>query len=92
MSGEDPDEGDRDDVWRKLERCGAVYGRILFRVAQGQALVTAVILYERYAPPYHREMAEVDPDSDLGRAMWLAAGGRDIVQGDVVSGDGEMGF
>jgi hypothetical protein len=92
MSREDLPEGDRDAMWRKLERSGAVYGRILFRVVRGQALVDAVILYDRYAPPYHREMGDLDSDSDLGRAMWLAAGGRDIEQGDVVSGDGEMGF
>ncbi len=92
MSREDLPESDRDDMWRKLERSGAVYGRILFRVVRGQALVDAVILYDRYAPPYHREMGDVAPDSDLGRAMWLAAGGRAIEQGDVVSGDGEMGF
>jgi hypothetical protein len=34
----------------------------------------------------------VVPDSDLGVALWVAGGGRDIEQGDVVSGDGEMGF
>jgi hypothetical protein len=73
MSREDS-ESDRDDMWRKLERSGAVYGRILFRVVEGEALVDAVILYDRYAPPYHREMADVDPDSDLGSAMWLVGG------------------
>ena len=92
MSGEDLPESARYDLWQELERRGAVYGRIIFGVEDGQAVVGAIILYDRYAPPYHREMADVDLDSDLGRAMWLAAGGRDIEQGDVVSGDGEMGF
>jgi hypothetical protein len=34
----------------------------------------------------------VAPGSELGVALWVAGGGRDIEQGDVVSGDGEMGF
>lgn len=84
--------GDRDDMWRELERRGAVYARIIFSVQEGQAHVDAVILYDGYAPPWHHELGEVEPDSDLGVALWIAGGGRDIEQGDVVSGDGEMGF
>ncbi|HXD67677.1 MAG TPA: hypothetical protein VNV17_23830, partial [Solirubrobacteraceae bacterium] len=44
------------------------------------------------APPRHHELGEVEPDSDLGVALWVAGGGEEIEQGDVVSGDGEMGF
>ncbi|MFZ1994784.1 MAG: hypothetical protein WAU75_11795 [Solirubrobacteraceae bacterium] len=84
--------GDRDDMWRELQRRGAVYARILFTVQEGLARVDAVILYDRYAPPRHHELGEVEPDSELGVALWVAGGGRDIEQGDVVSGDGEMGF
>jgi hypothetical protein len=84
--------GDRGDMWRELERRGAVYVRIIFSVQEGQARVDAVILYDGYAPPWHHELGEVEPDSDLGVALWVAGGGRDIEQGDVVSGDGEMGF
>jgi hypothetical protein len=84
--------GDRDDIWRELERRGAVYARIMFSVQEGHARVDAVILYDGYAPPWHHELGEVEPDSDLGVALWAAGGGRDIEQGDVVSGDGEMGF
>lgn len=83
---------DRDDMWRELERRGAVYARILFSVQEGQARIDAVILYDGYAPPWHHELGEVEPDSDLGVALWVAGGGRDIEQSDVVSGDGEMGF
>ena len=79
-------------MWRELERRGAVYARILFSVQEGLARVDAVILYDRYAPPRHHELGEVEPDSELGVALWVAGGGRDIEQGDVVSGDGEMGF
>jgi hypothetical protein len=82
----------RDDMWRELERLGAEYARILFSVQEGRARVDAVILYDGYAPPRHHELGEVEPDSDLGVALWVAGGGRDIEQGDVVSGDGEMGF
>lgn len=84
--------GDRDDMWRELERRGAVYARIIFSVHEGQAHVDAVILYDGYAPPWHHELGEVEPNSDLGVALWDAGGGRAIEQGDVVSGDGEMGF
>jgi hypothetical protein len=45
MSREDLPESDRDDMWRKLERSGEVYGRILFRVVRGEAHVDAIILY-----------------------------------------------
>ena len=83
--------GDRYDVWRELERRG-VYARILFSVQEGQARVDAIILYDGYAPPWHHELGEVEPDSDLGVALWVAGGGRDIERGDVGSGDGEMGF
>jgi hypothetical protein len=83
---------DRNDMWRELERRGAVYARIIFSVQEGQARVDAVILYDGYAPPWHHELGELEPDSDLGGALWVAGGGRDIEQGDVVSGDGEMGF
>jgi hypothetical protein len=83
---------DRDDMWRELERWGVVYARILFSVQDGQARVDAVILYDGYAPPWHHELREVEPDSDLGVALWVAGGGRDVEQSDVVSGDGEMGF
>ena len=79
-------------MWKELERRGAVYARILFSVQEGKAHVGAVILYDRYSPPWHHELGEVEPDSDLGVAMWVAGGGRDIEQGDVVYGDGEMGF
>ncbi|HET8979806.1 MAG TPA: hypothetical protein VFN87_16725 [Solirubrobacteraceae bacterium] len=79
-------------MWKELERRGAVYARILFSVQDGQARVNAVILYDRYSPPWHHELGEVEPDSDLGVALWVAGGGRAIEQGDVVSGDGEMGF
>jgi hypothetical protein len=82
----------RNDMWRELERMGAAYARILFSVQEGRARVDAVILYDGYAPPWHHELGEVEPDSDLGVALWVAGGGRDIEQGDVVSGDGEMGF
>jgi hypothetical protein len=37
--------GDREDVWRELERRGAAYARIIFSVQEGQARVDAVILY-----------------------------------------------
>ena len=84
--------GDRDDMWRELERRGVVYARIIFSVQEGQARVDAVILYDGYAPPWHHELGELEPDSDLGVALWVAGGGRDIEQGDVFSGDGEMGF
>jgi hypothetical protein len=84
--------GDRDDMWRELERRGAVYARLLFSVQEGQARVEAVILYDGYAPPWHHELGQVEPDSDLGVALWVAGGGRDIEQSDVISGDGEMGF
>ena len=84
--------GDRDDMWRELERRGAVYARVIFSVQEGQARVDAVILYDGYAPPWHHELGELEPDSDLGVALWIAGGGRDIEQGDVFSGDGEMGF
>lgn len=84
--------GDRDDMWRELERRGVVYARIIFSVQEGQPRVDAVILYDGYAPPWHHELGELEPDSDLGVALWVAGGGRDIEQGDVVSGDGEMGF
>jgi hypothetical protein len=84
--------GDRDDIWRELERRGAVYARIVFSVQEGQPRVDAVILYDGYAPPWHHELGELEPDSDLGVALWVAGGGRDIEQGDVFSGDGEMGF
>jgi hypothetical protein len=84
--------GERDDMWRELERRGAVYARLLFSVRGGQAHVESVILYDRYAPPRHHELGEVEHDSDLGVALWVAGGGMDIEQGDVVSGDGEMGF
>lgn len=53
--------GDRDDVWRELERRGAVYARILFSVQEGQARVDAVVLYDGYAPPWHHELGEVEP-------------------------------
>ena len=79
-------------MWKELERRGVVYARILFSVREGQAHVDAVILYDGYAPPWHHELGEVEPDSDLGVALWVAGGGRDIEQGDVASGDGEMGF
>ena len=79
-------------MWKELERRGVVYARILFSVREGQAHVDAVILYDGYAPPWHHELGEVEPDSDLGVALWVAGGGRDIEQGDVVLGDGEMGF
>lgn len=79
-------------MWKELERRGAVYARILFSVQEGQAHVDAVILYDGYAPPWHHELGEVEPNSDLGVALWVAGGGRDIEQGDVVWGDGEMGF
>jgi hypothetical protein len=79
-------------MWKELERRGAVYVRLLFSVRDGQARVDAVILYDRYAPPWHHELGEVAPGSELGVALWVAGGGRDIEQGDVVSGDGEMGF
>jgi hypothetical protein len=79
-------------MWPELERRGAVYARILFSVHDGQARVDAVILYDGYAPPWHHELGEVEPDSALGVALWVAGGGTDIEQGDVVSGDGEMGF
>jgi hypothetical protein len=82
----------RDDMWGELERLGAEYARILFSVQEGRARVDAVILYDGYAPPRHHELGEVEPDSDLGVALWVAGGGKDIEQGDVVSGDGEMGF
>ncbi|HEY2319799.1 MAG TPA: hypothetical protein VGH67_15945 [Solirubrobacteraceae bacterium] len=84
--------GDRDDMWRELERRGAVYARVMFSVQEGQARVDAVILYDGYAPPWHHELGEVEPDSHLGVALWVAGGGRDIEHGDVVWGDGEMGF
>jgi hypothetical protein len=84
--------GDRDGMWRELERRGAVYARVIFSVQEGQARVDAVILYDGYAPPWHHELGELEPDSDLGVALWVAGGGRDIEQGDVFSGDGEMGF
>ena len=84
--------GDRDDMWRELERRGAVYARVIFSVQEGQARVDAVILYDGYAPPWHHELGELEPDSDLGVALWIAGGGRDIERGDVFSGDGEMGF
>jgi hypothetical protein len=79
-------------VWNELERRGAVYARILFSVRDSHARVDAVILYDGYAPPWHHELGEVEPSSELGVALWIAGGGRDIEQGDVVSGDGEMGF
>ena len=79
-------------MWKELERRGVVYARILFSVREAQAHVDAVILYDGYAPPWHHELGEVEPDSDLGVALWVAGGGRDIEQGDVVLGDGEMGF
>jgi hypothetical protein len=82
----------RDDMWRELERLGAKYARILFSVQEGRVRVDAVMLYDGYAPPRHHELAEVEPGSDLGVALWVAGGGREIEQGDVVSGDGEMGF
>jgi len=82
----------RDEVWRELERRGAVYARVIFSIREGQARIDAVILYDGYAPPWHHELGEVEPDSDLAVALWVAGGGRDIEQGDVVSGDGEMGF
>jgi hypothetical protein len=88
----EPLMADRDDMWRELERRGVVYARIIFSVQQSQARVEAIILYDGYAPPWHHELGEVEPDSDLGVALWVAGGGRDIEQGDVVSGDGEMGF
>jgi hypothetical protein len=88
----EPLMGDRDDMWRELERRGAVYVRVVFSVQDGRARVDAVILYDGYAPPWHHELGEVEPDSDLGVALWVAGGGRDIEHGDVVSGDGEMGF
>ena len=69
-----------------------VYARILFSVRDGQARVDAVILYDGYASAWHHELGEVEPGSELGVALWVAGGGRDIEQGDVVSGDGEMGF
>jgi hypothetical protein len=84
--------GDGDDMWRELERRGAAYARVIFSVQEGQARVDAVVLYDGYAPPWHHELGEVEPDSDLGVALWVAGGGTDIEQGDVVSGDGEMGF
>jgi hypothetical protein len=84
--------GDRDDMWHELERRGAVYARIIFSVQEGQPRVDAIVLYDGYAPPRHHELGEVEPDSDLGVALWVAGGGRDIEQGDVFSGDGEMGF
>jgi hypothetical protein len=84
--------GDRDEMWRELERRGAVYARLLFSVQEGLARVDAVILYDGYAPPWHHELGEVEPDSELGVALWVTGGGRDIEQSDVVSGDGEMGF
>jgi hypothetical protein len=84
--------GDRDEMWRELERRGAVYARLLFSVQEGLARVDAVILYDSYAPPWHHELGEVEPDSELGVALWVTGGGRDIEQSDVVSGDGEMGF
>ena len=84
--------GDRNDMWHELERRGAVYARILFSVQEGLARIDAVILYDRHAPPRQHELGEVEPDSDLGVALWVAGGGSDIEQGDVVSGDGEMGF
>ena len=84
--------GDSDGMWRELERRGAVYARIIFSVQEGRAHVDAVILYDGYAPPWHHELGQVEPDSELGVALWVAGGGRDIEQGDVVSGDGEMGF
>ena len=84
--------GDRDDMWREVERRGALYARVIFSVQEGQARVDAVILYDGYAPPWHHELGELEPDSDLGVALWVAGGGRDIEQGDVFSGDGEMGF
>ena len=63
-------------MWTELERRGAVYARILFSVQEGQARVDAVILYDGYAPPWHHELGEVEPDSHLGVALWvLAAGG-----------------
>lgn len=83
---------DGEDMWRELERRGVVYARILFSVQEGRARVHAVILYDGYAPPWHHELGEVEPDSDLGVALWVAGGGREIEQGDVISGDGEMGF
>ena len=92
MEQREPLMGDRDDMWRELERRGAVYARIVFSVQDGQARVDAILLYDRYAPPWHHELGEVEPDSELGVALWAAGGGRDIEQGDVVSGDGEMGF
>ena len=64
----------------------------LFSVQEGQARVDAIVLYDGYAPPWHHELGELEPDSDLGVALWVAGGGRDIEQGDVFSGDGEMGF
>ena len=70
--------GDRDDMWRELERRGAVYARIIFSVQDGQARVDAILLYDRYAPPWHHELGEVEPDSELGVALWVAGGGRDI--------------
>jgi hypothetical protein len=79
-------------MWRELERRGAVYARILFGVQQGKARVEAIILYDDYAPPWHHELGEVEPGSELGVALWVAGGGRNIEQSDVVSGDGEMGF
>ena len=79
-------------MWKELERRRAVYARILFSVQEGQARVDAAILYDSYAPPRHHELGEVEPDSDLGVALWVAGGGRNIELGDVVSGDGEMGF
>ena len=84
--------GEHDDMWRELERRGAVYARILFSVQAGRARVDAVVLYDGYAPPWHHELGEVEPGSDLGVALWVAGGGRGIEQSDVVSGDGEMGF
>ena len=84
--------GDHDNMWRELERRGAVYARIIFSVEEGQARVDAVILYDGYAPPWHHQLVEVEPDSVLGVALWVAGGGRELEQGDVVSGDGEMGF
>ena len=83
---------DRDDMWRELERRGVAYVRILFSVQEGQARVDAIVLYDGYAPPWHHELGELEPDSELGVALWVAGGGRDIEQGDVFSGDGEMGF
>ncbi len=74
--------GGSDDMWRELGRRDAAYARILFSVQEGKARVDAVILYDGYAPPWHHELGEVEPDSDLGVALWVAGGGRDIEKSD----------